>query len=99
MIITKLRNIIIYVPTDSFQRHESLLCNMIKCYRIMSVLFPASPIQQLEHQSETYAPSFSISMRWRICRRIREKDYLCRRENDWSIRSRKCGVSAKIVST
>lgn len=24
----------------------------------MSVLFPASPIQQLEHQSETYAPSF-----------------------------------------
>ena len=56
MIITKLRNIIIYVPTDSFQGHESLLCNMIKCYRIMSVLFPASPIQQLEHQSETYAP-------------------------------------------
>lgn len=99
MIIIKLRNIIIYVPTDSFQGHESLLCNMIKCYRIMSVLFPASPIQQLEHQSETYAPSFSISMRWRICRRIREKDYLCRRENDWSIRSRKCGVSAKIVST
>ena len=92
MIITKLRNIIIYVPTDSFQGHESLLCNMIKCYRIMSVLFPASPIQQ-------FAPSFSISMRWRICRRIREKDYLCRRENDWSIRSRKCGVSAKIVST
>ena len=38
MIITKLRNIIIYVPTDSFQGHESLLCNMIKCYRIMSVL-------------------------------------------------------------
>ena len=33
MIITKLRNIIIYVPTDSFQGHESLLCNMIKCYR------------------------------------------------------------------
>ena len=30
MIITKLRNIIIYVPTDSFQGHESLLCNMIK---------------------------------------------------------------------
>lgn len=58
MIITKLRNIIIYVPTDSFQGHESLLCNMIKCYRIMSVLFPVSPIQQLEHQSETYAPSF-----------------------------------------
>lgn len=56
--IAKLRNIIIYVPTDSFQGHESLLCNMIKCYRIMSVLFPASPIQQLEHQSETYAPSF-----------------------------------------
>lgn len=56
MIITKLRNIIIYVPTDSFQGHESLLCNMIKCYRTMPVLFPASPIQQLEHQSETYAP-------------------------------------------
>ena len=98
MIITKLRNIIIYVPTDSFQGHESLLCNMIKCYRIMSVLFPASPIQQLEHQSETYAPSFSISMQRRICRRIREKDYLCRRGSDWSIRSRKCGLSAKIVS-
>lgn len=59
--IAKLRNIIIYVPTDSFQGHESLLCNMIKCYRIMSVLFPASPIQQLEHQSETYTPlTFNI---------------------------------------